>query len=66
VAYAVGTCISGTNMAVTPGTVNVINGGTLYLAGLGTTGTRTVAQYGVWTARKVLANTWLISGSGLS
>lgn len=66
VAYPVGTCISGTNMAATSGTVNVINGGTLYLAGVGTTGTRTVAQYGVWTARKVLANTWLISGTGLS
>jgi hypothetical protein len=66
VAYPIGTCISGSNMAATAGTVDCINGGTMYLAGTGTTGTRTVPQYCTWTARKVLANTWLISGVGLT
>lgn len=65
-AYPDGTCISGSNMAATAGTVALINGGTMYLAGVGTTGTRTVAQYGTWTARKLKTNEWLISGVGLT
>jgi len=32
----------------------------------GTTGTRTLSQYGVATAMKVLSNTWIISGTNLS
>ena len=32
----------------------------------GTTGTRTLSQYGVATAMKVLSNTWIISGTNLT
>lgn len=39
---------------------------TLRLAGTATTGTRTLAQYGTATARKIAATTWLIAGMGLS
>ena len=39
---------------------------TMYLAGTGTTGTRTLAQYGMATAIKMTATTWMISGSGLT
>ena len=39
---------------------------TLYLAGAGTTGTRTLAQYGIATALKLTSTTWLISGTGLT
>lgn len=36
------------------------------LAGPGTTGTRTLAQYGVCTALKVDTTLWIISGTGLT
>ncbi len=39
---------------------------TMYLAGAGTTGTRTLAQYGMATALKLTSTTWLISGTGLT
>jgi hypothetical protein len=39
---------------------------TLYQAGTGSTGTRTLAQYGVATALKLTSTTWLISGTGLT
>jgi len=39
---------------------------TMYLAGTGTTGTRTLAAYGMATAVKVAATTWYINGSGLT
>jgi hypothetical protein len=39
---------------------------TMYLAGAGTTGTRTLAAYGMATAVKVTATTWVISGNGLT
>ncbi len=39
---------------------------TLLLAGTGTTGTRTLAPYGMATAVKITATSWLISGNGLS
>jgi hypothetical protein len=43
-----------------------INSDTMYLGGTGTTGTRTLASYGVATALKIAATTWIISGSGLT
>jgi len=39
---------------------------TLQLAGTGTTGTRTLARYGVATITKVTATKWIISGNGLT
>jgi hypothetical protein len=39
---------------------------TLYLAGSGSTGTRTLAAYGMATAVKLTTSTWFINGTGLS
>jgi hypothetical protein len=39
---------------------------TLVLVGAGTTGTRTVAQYGSWVCRKVTSTRWVISGAGIT
>lgn len=65
VAYPIGTCISFSNM--TANVVSIaITSDTLYLAGPGTTGTRSLAQYGIATARKLTSTTWIIGGTGLS
>jgi hypothetical protein len=39
---------------------------TMYLAGAGTTGSRTLAAHGIATAVKTTSTTWLISGNGLT
>jgi hypothetical protein len=39
---------------------------TIYLAGPGTTGSRTLAPYGMATAVKVTSTLWVISGNGLT
>lgn len=65
VAYPVGTCLSFSNMTAQVVTI-AITTDTLYLAGAGTTGSRSLAQYGVATARKLTSTTWLISGTGLT
>jgi len=39
---------------------------TLLLAGVGTTGTRTLAAYGMATALKITSTSWIISGNGLT
>jgi fibronectin-binding autotransporter adhesin len=39
---------------------------TMYLGGSGTTGTRTLAAYGMATAVKVATTTWFINGTGLT
>jgi hypothetical protein len=39
---------------------------TMYLAGAGTTGSRTLAAHGMATAVKVASTTWYISGNGLT
>jgi hypothetical protein len=64
-AYQVGDCISFVNMAATACTI-AITTDAMYLAGVGTTGTRTLAQFGVATARKHATGVWLISGVGLT
>lgn len=65
VAYPVGTCIGFSNM--TANVVSIaITSDTMNLAGTGTTGTRSLAQYGVAVARKVATTVWLISGTGLT
>lgn len=64
VAYPVGTVITFVNLI---NTVTIaITSDTMYLAGLGTTGSRTLAAYGVATAVKLTSTSWLISGNGLS
>lgn len=65
VAYPIGACISFSNMTTQAVTI-AINTDTMYLAGTGTTGSRTLAQYGVATARKITSTNWLISGVGLT
>lgn len=64
VAYPIGTAITFVNLI---NTVTIaITSDTMYLAGTGTTGSRTLAAYGVATALKVATTTWVISGTGLS
>lgn len=65
VAYPIGTCITFTNMTSQAVTI-AITSDTMYLAGAGTTGSRTLAQYGIATARKLTSTTWLISGTNLT
>ena len=64
VAYPVGTVITFVNMI---NTVTIaITSDTMYLAGAGTTGSRTLAAFGVATAIKVTSTSWIISGNGLT
>lgn len=65
VPYPVGTCISFSNMTANVVTIAIASD-TMYLAGTGSTGSRSLAQYGVATARKLTSTTWLISGTGLT
>jgi len=39
---------------------------TMYLAGAGTTGSRTLAEFGMATAVKITSTSWIISGNGLT
>ena len=69
VAYPLGTAITFVNLSATSISI-AITTDTMYLSSAGTTGTRTLAQYGSATAVKVsgVSSTgiWLISGSGLT
>jgi hypothetical protein len=65
VAYARGTAITFINLSTTSISI-AITTDTMYLSSAGTTGTRTLAQYGSATAIKITSTTWLISGSGLT
>ncbi len=65
VAYAIGTVLTFVNMTSQVVTI-AITTDTLHLAGTGTTGSRSLAQYGMATAVKLTSTTWLISGSGLT
>jgi hypothetical protein len=38
----------------------------MYLGGTGTTGSRTLAAYGMATAVKVASTSWFINGAGLT
>jgi hypothetical protein len=65
VAYPIGTAITFINM--TAAVVSIaITTDTMYLSSAGTTGTRSLANYGSATAIKMTSTTWLISGSGLT
>lgn len=64
VAFPIGaaiTFVAGASQAIIAITTDVMR-----LAGVGTTGTRTLAAYGVATAIKISATEWRISGAGLS
>ena len=66
VAYPVGTTIT---FIAGPSATTVsiaITTDTMYLAGTGTTGTRTLAAHGMATAVKVASTTWYINGTGLT
>jgi hypothetical protein len=65
VAYPIGTAITFINMAVAVVSI-AITTDTLTLSSTGTTGTRSLAQYGSATCIKITSTTWLISGSGLT
>lgn len=65
VAYEIGTTITFVNMASDDLTI-AITSDTLRLADTGTTGSRTLGQYGIATALKVGTTEWLISGTGLT
>lgn len=64
VAYPIGTVIQFVNM--TSQVVTIANNDTMYLAGTGTTGSRSLAIYGVANAMKMTSTTWIITGSGLT
>lgn len=65
VAFPVGTAVTFVNLD--SNTVSIaITTDTLYMAGSGSTGSRTLAQYGIATALKISSTTWLISGTGLT
>jgi hypothetical protein len=65
VAYATGTVITFINMTSQVVTI-AITTDTMYLAGTGTTGSRSLAQYGMATAVKIDSTNWVISGTGLT
>jgi hypothetical protein len=65
VAYPLGTAITFINQ--TSQVVSIaITTDTMNLSPAGTTGTRSLAQYGVATAVKVTSTSWIISGTGLT
>lgn len=65
VAFPIGTAITFINMTSQVVTI-AITSDTMYLSSAGTTGSRSLAQYGSATAIKLTSTTWLISGSGLT
>jgi len=65
VAYPIGTAISFVNLSSSNVTI-AITSDTLYLAGTGSTGSRTLAQYGEATALKITSTSWIINGTGLT
>lgn len=64
-AYPVGSAITFVNMSG-PSCSIAMSTDTMYMAGLGTTGTRSLAQFGVATATKLESGIWIISGTNLS
>lgn len=65
VAFTIGTTITFINLSANATTIAVTSD-TMYLGGTGTTGNRTLAQYGVATAVKITSTAWVISGNGLT
>ena len=65
VAYALGTVLTFINMTSQVVTI-AITSDTMYLAGTGTTGSRSLAQYGMASAIKMTSTTWIVSGNGVT
>ena len=65
VAYPIGTAVSFINMSTNNLTI-AITSDTMYLTAAGTTGSRTLAQYGSASAIKMTSTTWMITGSALT
>ena len=65
VSYSVGTAVTFINLSANAVTI-AITTDTMYLASAGTTGSRTLANYGIATAVKITNTSWIISGQGLT
>jgi hypothetical protein len=65
VSYPLGTAVSFINMSANAVTI-AITSDTMYFAGSGATGSRSLGQYGSAAAIKMTSTTWMISGSNLS
>lgn len=65
VAFTIGSAITFINMSANAVTISITTD-TMYLSSAGTTGNRTLAQYGIATAVKMTSTTWIISGNGLT
>jgi len=65
VAFPIGSAVSIFNNSGSSQTISITTD-TLRLAGTATTGSRTLAQYGVATCLKVTATVWVISGAGVT
>jgi len=65
VAFPIGTAVSFVNLSSSSVTI-AITSDTMYLANAGTTGNRTLAQYGIATATKITATSWIIAGVALT
>jgi hypothetical protein len=66
VAYPIGTAITIINQNAAGVITIAITTDTMYLAGAGTTGSRTLAANGICTLIKITATIWIISGTGLT
>ena len=66
VAFPIGTAVTFINQNSAGVITIAITSDTMWLAGAGTTGSRTLAANGIATAIKITATGWIISGSGLT
>lgn len=66
VAFPVGTAVTFINQNAAGVITLAITSDTMRLAGLGTTGSRTLAANGIATAVKLTSTEWLVSGVGLT
>lgn len=66
VAFPIGTAVTFVNQNGAGSVTIAITTDTMRLAGVGTTGSRTLAANGVATAIKITSTEWIISGTGLS
>ena len=65
IGFALGTAITFINLSANAATIAVTTD-TMYLGSAGTTGNRTLAQYGMATAVKIATTSWIISGTALT
>lgn len=65
VAFPIGSTVMVTNTSASNISISITTD-TMRLAGTANTGTRTLAQYGVATLRKISSTVWLITGAGVT